>query len=595
MDIANAALEAASRNMESAITATSLSQELAALVPWAREALTLLFVGLNRKSSAPLASAPGSASSPAPAAPGSDTLEFRASSNRAKGLEIATSLKSWLEDVGPLITVLRRVKQNDTGASSSSAGAPNPASNLRAKLGTEPSSESPAPAAVARAVRHMTQRLRVLQHEYAVLTGQTVESATACVSEVAVARTKAEAVAEKQGWLQEAALWSSSVAQRALRSVVATLSAAIAASPGAAGPSAPPRSAPSPPPGHTRFSWGIASSAPPSLRVPSGHTRFSWGIATPLDGVADQLCELCLRHRALMAGAPFREALQDDVAGLRAALRERRRTAPSPTSTLASAAAGCSAPASTESGTAASSACRALPSVGNFAFGLSPLPSVWAVLAHPAVSKSLAAAHAGGPARCMVLGSSTGVIPLALAAATALPCDGVELLPSLHRLACAEQRRVSYACRALVGGCAVHPTSAFSEGPGPSTAQRVRALGQGVLLLGDATDTDAQWPGGATGGGTASPHRLVWLTALCWDDAVREAALRSVLSRCGPGTIVVDYSAPPRSLMGGGASGGPARELQGVARIRLPAGGATWAPAASGVRQHMWVSRVAEA
>jgi hypothetical protein len=532
------------------------------------------------------------------------------------GLRLATSLKSWLEDVGPLMGVLRRVKANQVPDPHKGPAQSRQTGSAGADMAASP------PMAIVRAVKHMTQRMQVLQRDYAALTGQALSASTSGVSAAASARDKAEAASERVGRLQEAALWSSTMAQRAFSSVTATLNkhltvaeasrrlvsaGAVAATPEAGSCAVLPVGFL--PPGHTRESWGSLSIVShPAAAVPPGHTRQSWGAGTALDDIAEQLCRMCLRHRAMMGDGEFRETLQDDVAGVVVRLKQAERQA-------------------REAGErdAAPSVRDSAPSVGNFAFGLSPLPSIWAVIAHPAVAGAIAAARsccpeasqaaADGPC-CLVLGSSTGIIPLALAAATGLPCDGVELLPALHRISRAEQRRVAHSCRAASQEARMHVdthhhlpvTGHHSPARGPSRKDRVSAMEACRLVLGDATDERLRWPLTAepstaepssaepsTAEPSSSeagpcPYRIVWLTALCWDERVRERALRRIVARCGSGTIVVDYSAPPSGLLLG--AGGTGRGLRGVARIRLLPGGATWAPAAGGIRQQMWVSRV---
>ncbi len=639
-------------------------------IGWARQVLTLLYAGLQSHRqkhgdepepaappAAPSAPAPaedaaaeaGDAASGAPAAPDAAPPADAdpAKTNRAVALTLVRDVMSWLEDAAGINELLQRT-----------AG--------------QPEAKQAPPPALVTACHHLSRSLDAVRFRYARMTGQPLAEAVEGVAAAAGAADGARDTAEAKGRLVEAAVWSPSAARRALAVAAHRLagdwhvtgtSPEEAASVGAA-----------PPPGHTAFSWGSrdgpdrSSSGAGPHRVdrwslPPGHTPFSWGRGPDLDDVANELYRLCMRHRVMAGEGSFRLALRGDVSV--AVARQRRAAAAAAGATapdgdvgagaVAGAVAGdegsgaavpgggaVSQPAPSEGtgggpsagrptgATAARTSDLGPYSPGNFAFGVSSAPSVLSVLVDPNVVGALQSQlermsgkehhHADGQAaagtasaRMLVVGSSTGVIPLVLSAGSRLPCDGIEILPSLHRLSESERlafveslskadssRRRSHTDSADPGAAglgAAAAGAAASEPSGPATlSATARAVAGSVFVLGDAVNVALPAESGS--------YVLAWLTSLCWDDAVRGAVLERLCRELAVGSLVVDYCRPPAALLrpvGRGGTGADAgalprrgRRLAGLARVVLPPGGVTWAPAASGVRQTLWVSRVVQ-
>lgn len=505
-------------------------------IAWTREALTLLYSALRRDVQTKR----------------EDAEEAARESRRRPFAGLAREMMSWLEDASEVCDLMHRAET--ASGSAAAAGVPE------------------LPPALLAAVRGLRGSASGMRSRYATLTSQPLADAVDGVAAAAGAADAAKSRAASVGRAWEAAVWSEPAACRALHAAVAVIRRDTP--PGAPAAAELP-SAASVPPGHTRQSWltprraaatsaaaAPAPAAAPSAvwaaspwGVPPGHTAASWGRRSALDDVASVLCGVSHRHRAMSQDGAFRHALRTGVA------------------------------AATAEQAGASPAAGGSRSAGHFAFGLSAVPSVLAVLVDPAAAAAVRAAAAAREAegvapRSVVLGSSTGLIPLVLAAATGRPCDGLELLRPLAAMA----REEAKAAAAEAAGAAAAWGPACSSGP---AAAALSALAGCCLELGDAAAS--AWPGPSGAGALY----LAWLTSLCWDEGVWRAVLGRVVAEAGVGTVVVDYRRPPAALLARGGGRG-ARRLTGVCRVALPPGAVSWSPVGSGARQAMWVSRVCE-
>jgi hypothetical protein len=186
-------------------------------------------------------------------------------------------------------------------------------------------------------------------------------------------------------------------------------------------------------------------------------------------------------------------------------------------------------------------------SVSNFAFGLSSVPAVLSVLSHPRVVERMT-----GDGCAWVLGASTGVIPLILSSALSTPCTGVEILPFFSSMA---EETLQTASKSLAG-------STWLD-------RRRKAIADSRVVCGDAAEVEID-----------KRCRLVWITSLCWDEELRTRVYSSIVRTLAEGALIVDYSHPPKAVRG----------VRVIARVGLAPGSVTWAPAASGVRQVMYLS-----